>query len=71
MKKFISSFIVLGFVPFGNKIFASDCGTEFVEGVQQCTELYPAENPITGILQVICIIGEGIQWIICQVGNML
>jgi len=69
----LANFILL--TPIGNQGTTlasepeSECTVEFQENVQTCTEIYPAENPITGFFQVICIIASGIQWVVCEIST--
>lgn len=71
----LANFMLLA--PIGNQgiILASEpeseCTVEFQENVQDCTEIYPAENPITGFFQVICIIASGVEWVVCEIATLL
>ena len=71
----LANFMLLA--PIGNQgiLLASEpeseCTVELYEDVIECTDIYPAENPITGFFQVICILAAGAAWVVCQTATFL
>lgn len=59
-------------IPFGSKVFASDtCWDTFTQEITQCEAMFPQDNPLTDIIEVLCMLADLVTYIVCEIAESI
>jgi len=71
LKTISALMLMIAFNPFGSNLFASECWDQFTQEVANCDSMFPDDNPITALIEAVCILADLISYVFCEIGTIL